>query len=186
MPPLRPVINYSLFTAFLVAEIKRTIGVVAIIDSPTVQQAPRPRLPYMSFNYRMPSQKYGYDSVAHVEDNVFNVGGLRRMILSFSCYAETQEEAYAIMTTWQSALELPTVQERCRAAKMPVWGSEPVVDLSQLLNTGWEARAQMDAYFGLASNVEVDLGAIETVEGVGTVNTNGVDEAEVPFEAEKP
>lgn len=89
------------------------------------------------------------------------------MSLSFHCYAEEHESAYNFMALWQSALELKGVQEDLRKVGIAVWIIGNVADLSQLLNTGYEARAQMDVQCGLAINL------VETLGTVGTVNIDG-------------
>lgn len=183
MAPLSNGIDFNVFRKQIVQEVKTSLGIICIVENPSVQAAPRPNLPYMSFNVTSPSARYGYDSVHVVEgeDSLYNVGGQRKMSVSFHCYAATQEQAWNLMTLWQSALEVPTVQARFGAAGMPVWSSGVVADLSQLLNTGWEGRAQLDAFFGVASNVEVDLGQIETADVAATVQTDS-GEQEFTFE----
>lgn len=94
------------------------------------------------------------------------------MSISFHCYAAQPEDAYNLMATWQAELDEPTTQEVLRRALIAVWTIGGVADLSQLLNTGYEARSQMDVQFGVASNLEKDLGSIEHIEIAGDVDTN--------------
>lgn len=94
------------------------------------------------------------------------------MTVSFQCYGNSHEEAYNYMSLWQTSLDLQNIQEILRSAGIAVWTIGTVADLSSLLNTGYEGRANMDCTFGLAFNLESDLGAIETVPVQGTITTD--------------
>jgi hypothetical protein len=94
------------------------------------------------------------------------------MTVSFHCYAEQQETAYNLMSLWQASLELYATQTNLRKASVAVWLIGAVADLSQLLNTGYEGRSQMDVQFGVVSQMTEDLGEITSVEGTGAVESD--------------
>ena len=94
------------------------------------------------------------------------------MSVSFHVYALDKDQAYNYMALWQACLDQFTTQEWLRRAGIAVWLIGNVADLSQLLNTGYEGRTQMDVQFGIASNLTEDLGAIEKVAVTGTIQTD--------------
>lgn len=166
-------VDFNVIRKMIANEIQKVTNLVAILEEPESTQAPRPRLPYFSFKLTTPAAKTGDDSSQLVANSYsggkaqYSSGGVRRMSLSFHCYAEEHESAYNFMALWQSALELKGVQEDLRKVGIAVWIIGNVADLSQLLNTGYEARAQMDVQCGLAINL------VETLGTVGTVNIDG-------------
>lgn len=168
-------IDYVSITTTLVREIKRVSLIECIIDEPKVTNAPRPcPLPYFSFKLTSPGIKQGDDSKSYTQKNdttlVVNTGGVRKMMVSFQCYATDEREAYEYMSLWQSCLDQLTTQENLRRAGIAVWVIGNVADLSQLLNTGYEGRAQMDVSFGIAANLEEEFGAITKVGVTGTID----------------
>lgn len=172
MNPRVPVpVDYNLIRATLADELKRVTQTIPVLEDPTVQGAPRPKLPYFSFKLTTPGAKSGDDSQYYIDGTIFGRGGNRKMTVSFHCYAQEQETAYNLMALWQGSLELFETQSNLKAAGIAVWLIGNVADLSQLLNTGFEGRSQMDVQFGIASNLSEDLSAIEQVDVQGTVDT---------------
>lgn len=154
---------------------------------PETPNWPRPDKPYIGMKITTPSAKSGDDSKQNVPDDegnpstVWNSGGVRKMTVSFEAYGNTHEEAYNYMGLWQTALDLYNTQAALRTAGVAVWVIGNVVDLSALLNTGFEGRAQMDCTFGIAMNLQSDLGSMEivNVDGQVTTDQNETDEVEV-------
>jgi hypothetical protein len=165
-------IDYNAVRKALIATVTTVTKLICITEEPEVQNAPRPTNPYMSFKITTPGAKSGDDSVQWISGSKFNVGGQREMTVSFHCYGTSHEEAYNYMTLWQGSLELKTIQQLLRKSGIAVWIIGAVADLSQLLNTGYEGRSQMDVQFGLASNLTDDPGEIDTVGIQGTVETD--------------
>lgn len=145
-------------------------GLTCIVQEPNVQNAQRPPLPYMGLKLTTPAAHNGYDAMYLINDTTFGWGGNRKMSVSFHCYALTPEDAYNYMALWQGALALESVQNLLRRTAIAVWLIGNVADLSQLLNTGYEGRSQMDVQFGITSNMKEDLGEIDTVQISGTAN----------------
>lgn len=138
---------------------------------------PRPGLPYMGMKIITPGARFGDDDKTNVPDadgkgtTVWNTGGPRKMTVSFDAYGNSHEEAYNLMSLWQTALDEENTQALLRETGIAVWIIGTVADLSQLLNTGYEGRAHMDCQFGLAMNLTSDLGAMETAVVHGSINT---------------
>lgn len=172
MPPTLP-FDFKAFRVAIVREIQLVTGLICIREEPAVPNSPRPPsgLPYFSFKVTTPAAPAGYAAQKYTgTGNVFNLGAQRVTSVSFHCYAEDQESAYNYMSVWHMHLNMPDTQERLRRSKIAVWTIGTVADLSQLLNTGYEGRAQLDAQFGIAFNLTQDLGAIETIEVEGTID----------------
>lgn len=161
-------IDFDLVRKTIANEGFRVTKVPFLLAEPTVQGAPRPELPYFTFKLVTPAAKSGDDSQYHVSGTTYGRGGVRKMTVGFQCYAQEQEQAYSLMCLWQGSLELFATQENLRRAGIAVWVIGNVADLSQLLNTGYEGRAQLDTTFGIASNLVEDLGEIDTAEVTGT------------------
>lgn len=182
--PALPVDYIAIDTA-LVREIKRVSQIECIIEEPKITNAPRPcPLPYFSFKVTSPGIKQGDDSKQYTQKNdttlVVNTGGVRKMMVSFQCYAEDERTAYQYMALWQSCLDQLTTQENLRKAGIAVWVIGNVADLSQLLNTGYEGRSQMDVSFGIAANLEEEFGAITKVGITGTIDDEEQEEFDTP------
>jgi hypothetical protein len=158
-------------------EVERATGLQCILLEPETQKADRPCKPYFTMKFTGPAGKQGDDSRQNVRDNlghpttIVNIGGQRKVTVSFQSYGNSHEEAYNFMALWQSSLELEGVQADLRASGIAVWLNGSVADLSALLQTGYEGRAQMDVEFGVAANLTEDQGAIETINIQGNIDT---------------
>lgn len=170
--------DYNAARAFFSKEILKVTGLTTILEEPETQHTPRPCLPYFSFKFTTPSQKYGDDTKENLLDNQgkpstkWNSGGVRAMSVSFNCYGRSHEEAYNYMGLWQTALDLEDIQQDFRTAGIAVWDVGTVADLSQLLNTAYEGRAHMDSKFGFAMNMVSDLGAMEVANVDSQITTD--------------
>ena len=96
------------------------------------------------------------------------------MTVSFDAYAESHEDAYNLLSLWQTALDEENTQALLREAGIAVWTIGTVADLSALLNTGYEGRAHMDCQMGIAMNLQSDLGEIAKVPIAGQVDGNTI------------
>lgn len=169
-------IDYNVIRAAFANKIQAVTGLdqnrVILLEPEQVDQ-PRPKKPYFGYKFLVPGEKSGDDSKQHVSGSIWNSGGVRKMTIQFDCYGQTHEESYNYMALWQTALDLEDVQEYFRKYGIAVWVIGNVADLSALLNTAFEGRAQMDCTFGIAMNLQSDLGSIDQVTVDGTVTTDG-------------
>ena len=175
-------IDFNAIRAAMVLAVRSACGLDAnhvITLEPEVPNAPRPSLPYFTVKIVSPSIRFGNDSAEYVPPmlggppDVWNYGGPRGMMASFNAYAANHEDAYNYMALWQASLEQEPTQEILGAAGISVWKPSAISDLSMLLNTGFEGRAHMDCNMGLASNMTVTLGEIDTVTATGSVSVDG-------------
>lgn len=173
-------IDYNVIRAKFANLIHTVTGLTAIMEEPEVQDAPRPPTPYFSFKFLIPGAKSGDDSAQYNSGTgKFNSGGVRKMTMEFNCYGNTDakmtpktyshEQAYNFMALWQTALDTEGVQGELRTIGVAVWTIGNVADLSQLLNTGYEGRSHLECTFGVAMNLESDLGQMASVEVQGNV-----------------
>lgn len=167
----KPPISYALIRKTIVAQITRITGILCIRNEPVVSDAPRPKLPYFAYKITTPGMAMGEASFDHVSGETFNYGQQFKIVVSVNLYAQDQDQAYDLMFLLQQSLNLQTVMEEFRKAGMAIWDFGNVVDLSILLNTGYEARTQLDVHFGIASNLTDDEGTIDTAQVEGTVDT---------------
>lgn len=143
---------------------------------PETQNVNRPDLPYFTFKFTTPAAKNGDDTKSWVLDDsgnptsVVNSGGVRKMTVDFDCYGTSHEEAYNLMGTWQTALDLEDIQAVLRLSGIAVWIIGGIADLSSLLNTAYEGRAHMTCEFGIAMNLQSDLGEMDSVGVTGTIH----------------
>lgn len=173
---MRPTLPFDFvpFRVAMVRAVQQATKLNCIREEPVTQNAPRPALPYMSYKVTLPGYHWGYSANTYTGvGTTFNSGAQRSASVSFHCYAETQEEAYNYMCLWQFALDTDETQAQLRESGIAVWTIQGVDDLSELLNTGYEGRAHLDATFGIAFNKTEDLGTIETIEVQGKVDNGG-------------
>lgn len=159
--------------------------ITVIVDRPNV---PRPKLPYFALLITTPIQKVGSrDSLEHIDDTTWNIGGQRRFTLSVRSYVETKDKNFFqsqdLLVQLQDSLEDETRRIDLTTAGLAVWFSTDILDITELLETGFESRAQFDIEFGIASNRETDLGAIEKVKIQGTLDGEEQDEFQVPSDS---
>ena len=143
-----------------------------IAAEPETADSPRPEKPYLTLKIITPGARFGSDAYVDTsEDGVYSMQGPRAMTVSFNCFGRSHEEAYGLMALLQARLGGDIrLQETLTRGGMAVWRPGAVADLSQLVNTAYEGRAQMDVTFGVTSVLPVDLGIIEQVQVVGPVD----------------
>ena len=159
-------------------------GARVIIDRPNV---PRPKRPYFAILLTTPIQKGGArDHIQHQagSDTIFEIGGQRRFTVSISVIDEMKNKNFfTVQNACQQLMDsLEDVNRRAplTAAGLSVWFSTEILDVTELLETGYEPRAQFDLEMGIASNRTADLGAIEKVKVQGTIEGDDEPEFDIP------
>lgn len=180
-PALKNTLDYNAVRIAIVQAIQYVSGLDndrVIVSEPEEDNEARPDKPYYSFKIIVPGARFGDDDKRNVPDNSGNPtqnwssNGPRMMTVSFNTYGNSHEEAYNLMALWQAGLDEENTQALLRQSGIGVWKIGSVADLSALLNTGYEGRAQMDVTFGLVSSVTSNLGEIDTVPVQGTVTSD--------------
>lgn len=177
MPPPSPPIDYDAIRATLVQAVMAACGLDqqhVIMAEPEEPGAPRPPRPYFTLKVTTPGARFGDDSPDNLAGTtLWNYGGQRAMTVSFNTYGTSHEEAHGYMALWQASLDTPPTYQALGLGGIAVWKPGAVADLSMLLNTAFEGRAQMDVVFGIASNLVVDLGSIGSANISGQADTGG-------------
>lgn len=179
---VKPPVDFDAIRIALVRAVQRFTKRICILEEPQHLHNPRPEKPYFSFKMITPSVSYGDDAeIRPPSGDDFIYGGQRTGALSMHCYGNSQEEAYGQMSYLQAILQTPNMLELLRKSGIAVFDIGDVADLSQLLNTGYEGRAQMDVRIGFASNITVPVGTIDEAVIQGEADTGS---EEVPIEVD--
>jgi hypothetical protein len=177
MPLQNPPIDYDAIRSTLVQAVMSACGLDqqhVIMAEPEEPGAPRPSRPYFTLKVTTPGARYGDDSPDNLPGTtLWNYGGQRAMTVSFNSYGTSHEEANGYMALWQASLDTAPTYQALSLGGIAVWKPGAVADLSMLLNTAFEGRAQMDVVFGIASNLVVDLGSIGSANISGQADTGG-------------
>lgn len=171
-----PPIDYNALRVALVAAAMAACGLDqngVIMAEPEVPNAPRPALPYLALKLTVANVAYGWDQADWVTGTQYTMSGVRSATLSTHSFGRSHEEAYGLLATWQANLQAEPTLDLLRQSGIAVWNTSDVRDLSLLLNTGYEGRAQMDVTLGLASVLTLDLGAIRSLAVQGTITPDG-------------
>lgn len=133
------------------------------------QNAPRPAKPYGTILI-MSVIRVGQNDEQRETDNYGEMAlvGQRQMTVSLNIYGEG---AIDYMETLQQSLsKFSVLQNYFGSAPISILNKSTIQNLTYLLETDFESRAQMDITIGYAVDYTDDVGLIEHVEVVGTVN----------------
>jgi len=145
--------------------------------APGTSQGPRPAKPYLTLRFSgpmapSPTDDFRYDAV----EEKFELSGLREYTVSIQVFGI---EAMDCIAEIQTKLSLPEVTEffASHKAQIGIVDRGSVMNVTELLDTGFEARAAVDVRFYTTSDdpegpIESTEKSIGKVEYDGTV-TNG-------------
>lgn len=158
---------------FLFGWLKAESGLTVIKAN---QHDPRPPRPYVSLNFQDPSSKLGIaiDQQSTTIPVVVDVShpvtvsteGMRKAIASINIFGEN---AVSLLAKARDSLDRPDVAESFERAGIVHLDDGPITDLTELQETIYEERGQMDLTVAFVSSSEVDVGTIENVETTGEV-----------------
>lgn len=146
----------------------------------TRPNAPRPSVPYIGLELTTPIGKPGHrDDIDYIVDpddedaTNFNIGGQRTFTVTVNAYqvkgpsnrSEHDDifDPHDLLEQIRDAIENPVAMESLHASGLAVWTVGDILDLTELIETGYESRYSMDLGMGIASNRQADLGAIQNV-----------------------
>ena len=119
----------------------------------------------------------GYDtSLGFNSSYLFNKGGLREATITISYFGYSPENGVSNNYAPQSAsrisdsLELPSVQGAFNAQGLAFLHKNPIQQLTYLLESKYQPRADFDFYLGFVANEIDNLSYIESVTVTGTVH----------------
>jgi hypothetical protein len=180
--PLVPLpVDFVAIRAAIVAVLATATGLPesqVIFEQPETFDAPRPAYPYVGVTVLQASMQMGPDfylakcDAPDAPTGLFSYTGTRQMDVTFDTYAKTHETAYNVAAIIQARLmQIPT-RDMFRASGLVVNSVGGVSDVSELLNTFYEGRAQVDVSFGFVTAMDVDMGRMDTFEIASRVAPN--------------
>lgn len=150
------------------------------------QNGTRPAAPYVTLNLS-PMQTLGIDGTRHTYDSggvagseiTLSHGGMREFGLTLTAFGDGLGDgaAVAILETVRSALNKLSIREALEAANISFFDFGSVLDLTQVVDAGFEGRATVQFRGYTTQEVTETLGYIQTVEveavisSVSTVET---------------
>lgn len=113
------------------------------------------------------------------ETGVLTITGNREFTLELQAYGAG---AFALLTAIDSAVEKPSVLAGLREDGIVYVDSEPVQNLTYLIETRYRERAALDIRFRTAETQTDDVGYFDHVEGEGENTTQSGNTIVVPLE----
>lgn len=125
---------------------------------------PKPDKPYVTLNLIGPQKPGFLDDVngTDTSDLSFVQSGQRTFTVSVNVYSDSDALTWAYQL--QASLDNPVEIDIFNKADIGLGDTGDVNDLSELLETKWERRAQFDFTIFSASNIEFENDIIETAE----------------------
>lgn len=163
---------------------KRESGLTVIKAN---QGTPRPARPYASLRYLSASDRLGGSqdqqrssliTVNSVEVSGVVVEGMRKAVASLNIFGEN---ALSTLAKVRDSLDRPDVIEEFIRAEIGHIEEGPINDLTDLEETEYLERGQMDLMISFVASSEVDVGTIEHVGLDGEINGHvALVEVEIP------
>lgn len=113
----------------------------------------------------------GQDYVGQPTDSeIESISGNREFTLTAQSYGG---DVMGRMETLRTSLQKPSVQAALRASNIVTINSDAVIDLTDIVNTGYEPRASVDMHFRIAQTTDDENGLIQAIEGNYEYNDAG-------------
>lgn len=149
----------------------------------TGKDGPRPKPPYITLKIISGPRARGFDELRRKPNSsIFVTGGLRQYTLSIQAFGMGAHDA---LDNLVARMDDPNASiERKKLVAIVDRGD--VVDISALLETGYERRAQLDVIFHAPKNLETEIVPIEHVGVGGTLKQGNQGDHDVgPFTVDK-
>lgn len=131
------------------------------------QGTPRPKLPYGSILVVNAGVRIGGQDELRVQGSNFSQSGLRRILVSINIFGE---DANGKMSTLRDSLDRPDVIEEFERAGLAHHGEVGPNDLTELEDTSYPERSQLDLTLSYAKNYNgISVQPIDAVEVEGEV-----------------
>lgn len=127
------------------------------------ENGPRPELPYLLLNFATKSVKVGSrDELRNIPaTDTYRLYGHRHAMLSVNAYGK---DALQMAEDLKNKLQLASVLDALRAQSISVLDESDTRDLSVLVDTKIEKRAQFDLTLGYTVSIDETITPIEKVE----------------------
>lgn len=128
------------------------------------QNGPRPTVDYVTINMTSLVQ-IGEDYTPDPTDDTGIVGmvGDREMTIQLASYGGKNVDPFTVMENLRSSLQKQTVLDSLRVNGIIYANHFPINDISVLIDTLYERRAQMDVLFRIGQYYGDNLGDIDTI-----------------------
>lgn len=154
-------INYALLKTYLY---DWAVSVVPL-NMPVIYwqpNAPRPEVPYVTlFLNNILAVNQDWASGESDANGVIEMKGDRTFTLSIQAYGG---EPLTVLENIRSSLQKQTVLDTLRVNGIAFFSSPAINDLSDLVDTQWERRGQMDVIFGVGQDYTDDPGYFDEIE----------------------
>lgn len=143
------------------------------------QNSPRPDRPYLTL-YKSTLLPIGHDFESNVNiGGELRIGGIRQLTLQISHYGNN---SMGVLESLMVSLHMDQYKDILVAEGITYLDRLAINDLSTLLDTEFENRAQMDLLFLIGSESElIDTSVIEIVNGTATYKKDTITVKEEPF-----
>lgn len=137
------------------------------------QKGPRPARPYVSLNFLNPSSRLGasVDQQWVNADKTVSTEGMRKAVASINIFGENAIDTLARV---RDSLDRPDVVAKFDAAGVTHLDDGQINDLTELQETIYEERGQMDLTVAFVASGDVDVSTIEHVNLSGDADGNTV------------
>lgn len=132
------------------------------------QNAPRPLVPYVTLflnNFIAVNQDWTNDSTDN--SGIVNMKGDRNFTLSINAYGGT--DPLTLLENMRSSLQKESVLNALRVNGIAFYQSPSIFDLSDLIDSQFEKRAQMDVIFGIGQTYTDTTGYFNLVQITETI-----------------
>lgn len=147
-----------------------------IFDMPNI---PRPKTPYVVIAFLGGTAKIGSsDIINYISEDNYSIEGQRTIAVSIKAVGKN---AMQMLIDVQMSTEIPAYQELLRRAGLAFWNVGDVLDISELLETGYEERANIDITFGIVDRTESRVGYVDTAVGTGSITISNNSEKDFNF-----
>lgn len=136
------------------------------------QNAPRPTPPYITINDRLALASVGMDDERRLTETpgVIEHVGQRQLTISVNAYGTG---AFDLLEAARDGLRLEVIRSALWDAGIGIIDPGNPQDLSVVLDTEWEERAQMDSFFHVVSRATEDVGYFDRAAYEGTFTSGG-------------
>ena len=150
----------------------------------TGKDGPRPKPPFIAFTVSGGPRIKGFDDLRRIGDK-FELQGLRQYTLSIQSYGEG---CYDLLDDLATSLDDTVRTHQLYAdAEVAITSRGNVVDITGLMDAGYESRASLDIIFMSNKKFSTSIVPIERVRITGTISGAGDGDNIIgPFEVEKP
>lgn len=150
----------------------------------TGKDGPRPKPPFIAFTISGGPRVNGFDDLRRTGDK-FELQGLRQYTLSVQAFGE---ECFDLLGDLATSLDdTERAYQLYKDAEVAIVNRGNVVNITALLEAGYESRASLDIIFNSNKKFSTSIVPIERVKIQGTISGAGAGEHTIgPFEAVKP